>query len=171
MLLLSLDCSTYPWSDNVVLKQGGIKYHFWIFGLTRLWTEPRSPGPFANSLTTMPNVYNQVLNQAWFVTKLSLQNDMNILFRGVHFFWTALQRTFRAHFLWRQNDSVPDRKSIFLWFENFIQNSITKWAQKVLCVVIIDSPVKKEKLRQAYSVYWPVLSIVTDIKNDKTVAR
>ena len=25
------------------VKQGGIKYHFWVFGLTRPWIEPQSP--------------------------------------------------------------------------------------------------------------------------------
>ena len=33
------------------VKQGGIKYHFWVFGMTRPGIEPRSPGPLANTLT------------------------------------------------------------------------------------------------------------------------
>ena len=37
------------------VKQGSIKYHFfWVFGMTRPWIEPRSPGPLANTLTIMP---------------------------------------------------------------------------------------------------------------------
>ena len=36
------------------VKQGGIKYHFWVFGMTRPGVELRSPGPLANSLTIMP---------------------------------------------------------------------------------------------------------------------
>ena len=32
------------------VKQGGIKYHFWVFGMTRLGIEPQSPGPLANTL-------------------------------------------------------------------------------------------------------------------------
>ena len=34
----------------LIAKQGGIKYHFWVFGMTRLGIEPRSPGPLANNL-------------------------------------------------------------------------------------------------------------------------
>ena len=36
------------------VKQGGIKYHFWVFGMTRPRIEPRSPGPLANTLTARP---------------------------------------------------------------------------------------------------------------------
>ena len=31
------------------VKQGGIKYHFWVFGITRLGVEPWSPGPLAKT--------------------------------------------------------------------------------------------------------------------------
>ena len=36
------------------VKQGGIKYHFWDFGMTRPGIEPRSPGPSANTLKIRP---------------------------------------------------------------------------------------------------------------------
>ena len=36
------------------VKQGGIKYHFLVFGMTQPGIEPRSPGPLANTLTIMP---------------------------------------------------------------------------------------------------------------------
>ena len=36
------------------VKQGSIKYHFSVFGMTRPGIEPRSPGPLANTLTIMP---------------------------------------------------------------------------------------------------------------------
>ena len=36
------------------VKQGGIKYHFWVFGMTRPGIEPRSLGPLANTLTARP---------------------------------------------------------------------------------------------------------------------
>ena len=36
------------------VKQGCIKYHFWVFGMTRPWIEPKSPGSLANILTIMP---------------------------------------------------------------------------------------------------------------------
>ena len=34
------------------IKWGGIKYHFWVFGMTRPGTGPRSPGSLANTLPT-----------------------------------------------------------------------------------------------------------------------
>ena len=37
------------------VKQGDIKYHFWVFGMTRPRIEPRSPGPLANTLLIRPN--------------------------------------------------------------------------------------------------------------------
>ena len=36
------------------VKQGGIKYHIWVFGMTRPGIEPRSPGPLANTLLIRP---------------------------------------------------------------------------------------------------------------------
>ena len=36
------------------VKQGGIKYYFWVFGMTRPRIEPRSPGTMANSVTIVP---------------------------------------------------------------------------------------------------------------------
>ena len=36
------------------VKQGGIKYHFWVFGITRPGIEPRSPEPLASTLTILP---------------------------------------------------------------------------------------------------------------------
>ena len=44
----------YPWSVpyNARVKQGGMKYHFWIFGITQPGIEPRSPGPLVNNLHT-----------------------------------------------------------------------------------------------------------------------
>ena len=36
------------------IKQGGIKYHFNVFSMTRPGIEPRSPRPLANTLSTRP---------------------------------------------------------------------------------------------------------------------
>ena len=36
------------------VKQGGIKYHFWVFGMTPPGVETRSPGPLANTLLIWP---------------------------------------------------------------------------------------------------------------------
>ena len=35
----------YPYLIMMCVKQGTIKYHFWVFGMTRPGIEPRSPGP------------------------------------------------------------------------------------------------------------------------------
>ena len=51
VLLLSLDCSTLPLIPMLSVMQGGIKYHFWVFCMTRPGIEPRCPGPLANTLS------------------------------------------------------------------------------------------------------------------------
>ena len=43
-----------PYLIMLSVKQGGIKYHFWVFGMIWPGIEPRSPGPLANTLTIMP---------------------------------------------------------------------------------------------------------------------
>ena len=50
LLYFTLD----PYLIMLGVKQGGIKYHFWVFGMTRPGIEPRSPGPLANTLTARP---------------------------------------------------------------------------------------------------------------------
>ena len=36
------------------VKQSDIKYHFWVFGMTRPGIEPQFVGPLANTLPTRP---------------------------------------------------------------------------------------------------------------------
>ena len=38
-----------PYLIVLSTKQGGIKYHIWVFGINRPGIEPRSPGPLANT--------------------------------------------------------------------------------------------------------------------------
>ena len=52
LLYFTLD----PYLIMLSVKQGGIKYHFWVFGMTRPGIERRSPGPLANTLTPRPSV-------------------------------------------------------------------------------------------------------------------
>ena len=49
-----------PYLIMLSVMQGGIKYHFWVFGMTRLRIEPRSPGFLVNTLTIMPLPYTSV---------------------------------------------------------------------------------------------------------------
>ena len=42
------------------VKQGGIKYHFWVFGMNRPGIEPRTPGLLANTLLD-PNLVELIL--------------------------------------------------------------------------------------------------------------
>ena len=42
----------------VRVKQEGIKYYFWVFGMTRPGIEPQSPGPLANA--QLPWLMNQL---------------------------------------------------------------------------------------------------------------
>ena len=41
LLYFTLD----PYLIMLSVKQGGIKYYFWVFGMTRPGIEPWSPGP------------------------------------------------------------------------------------------------------------------------------
>ena len=47
-----------PYLIYLSAKQRGMKYHFWVFGMTRPGIEPRPPGPLANTLTIMPIISN-----------------------------------------------------------------------------------------------------------------
>ena len=38
-----------PYLLMLSVKQRGIKYHFWVFGMTRPGIEPKSPGPLTNT--------------------------------------------------------------------------------------------------------------------------
>ena len=56
MLHLSLDSSTLPLILTLLcweLSKATLSTSFWIFGITRPGTEPRSPGPLENTLTIM----------------------------------------------------------------------------------------------------------------------
>ena len=50
LLYFTLD----PYLKMLSVKQGDIKYHFKVFGMTRPGIERRSPGPLANTLTARP---------------------------------------------------------------------------------------------------------------------
>ena len=49
-----LQCILDPYLIMLSAKQGGIKYHFWVFGMTRPGIEPRSSGQLANTLLIRP---------------------------------------------------------------------------------------------------------------------
>ena len=42
-----------PYLKMLSIKHGGIKYNFWVFGMTRPWIELSFPGPWVNALTIM----------------------------------------------------------------------------------------------------------------------
>ena len=44
----------HPYLIMLSVKPGGIKYHFWVFGMTQPGIEPRSPRPLANTLRIKP---------------------------------------------------------------------------------------------------------------------
>ena len=46
-------------------KQGGIKCHFWVFGMTRPGIKPWFPGPLANTLLIRPMVSSLLIPQAF----------------------------------------------------------------------------------------------------------
>ena len=42
------------------VKQGGVKYHFWVFGITRPMIEPQSPRLLLNTIPARPTKCKQV---------------------------------------------------------------------------------------------------------------
>ena len=42
------------------VKQSSIKYHFWVFGMTRPGIEPSSPGALAKTLIIMPDIFQTI---------------------------------------------------------------------------------------------------------------
>ena len=56
------------------IKQGGIKYYFRVFGMTRPGIETRSPRPLANTRTIMPLVINYNVNS---INKIHLDSQLN----------------------------------------------------------------------------------------------
>ena len=51
-----------PYLINLSVKQDHIKFHFWVFCMTRPATKPRSPGLLANTLPTLPT-----RTKAWYI--------------------------------------------------------------------------------------------------------
>ena len=47
------------------LKQGGIKYHFWVLGVTQPVIEPRYPRPLGNIQLIMPSNPAELARQAF----------------------------------------------------------------------------------------------------------
>ena len=76
-LLLPLDCSTLPLIRTLYcwLLRSGFK----VFGMTRPWIEPRSPGPLPNILPTRPMSQGKTKNPA---SDLILKIYNELLSRG-----------------------------------------------------------------------------------------
>ena len=51
-----LDFKLDPYLIMLSVKEGGISYHFWVFGMTWPVVEPWSPGPLSNTLLIRPMV-------------------------------------------------------------------------------------------------------------------
>ena len=59
------------------VKQGGIKYHFWVFGMTRPGIEPRSPGSFS------PNWGSKKRNKKESMICLTAKSSQNFFVHGI----------------------------------------------------------------------------------------
>ena len=84
-------CYSFPWIAPLALdpylimlsvKQGDIKYHFWVFDMTWPQIEPQSYRPLVNTLTIMPMrrfvTFIRAYYSQWGCTRVS-QNFCNIL--------------------------------------------------------------------------------------------
>ena len=56
-----------PYLIILSVKQGHIKYHFWVFGMTWSGIEPQSPGPLANTLPRRPMGWYKPINKWMYV--------------------------------------------------------------------------------------------------------
>ena len=52
-----------PYLILLSVKQGGIKYHFWVFGMTLPGIEPVSPGSLANTLLIKKNTWYSTIKK------------------------------------------------------------------------------------------------------------
>ena len=63
------------------VKQGGIKFHFWVFGMNPPGIDPRSSEPLANSLNPRPCIYllkiSAMLNIWYKVSFMQSTADLN----------------------------------------------------------------------------------------------
>ena len=65
------------------VKQGAIKYHFWVFGMTQPGIEPQSPGP----------IYEQIIDKLNYLLHRNNRSNLTLqthdlykteLFVGIH---------------------------------------------------------------------------------------
>ena len=64
------------------VKQGGIKNHFWVFIMTWLGNESRSPGPLTNINCEQTNVYYSKEMIIWNHIIISIRLEYFILYDG-----------------------------------------------------------------------------------------
>ena len=69
-----------PYFIMPCVKQGGIKYHFWVFGMTRPGNDPCSRGPLANTLLIRPTLFAESSWEDW--------RSEGMLGSSVNVFWT-----------------------------------------------------------------------------------
>ena len=106
------------------VKQGSIKYHFWVFGMTRPGIEPRSPGPLVNTLTLMPiyiYIYIYLERERERERERSVEAMYYCLCVLFFLFSFSLQRIILSQFSWfkdflRTNKHRDVFVSVFLFF-------------------------------------------------------
>ena len=68
------------------VKQRGIKYHFWVFGMTRPGIEPRFPGPLANTNYIYLKYTRLFCNKPFIELKLTaIFTHMNFAYKNLQF--------------------------------------------------------------------------------------
>ena len=86
----------FPWIAQLTLdpyfvmlsvKQGGVKYHSWVFGMTRAGIESRSPGALVNTLTIVltDGPGNRVSVPGWVIPKTQKMALEASLFNTQHY--------------------------------------------------------------------------------------
>ena len=101
-----------PYLLMLSVKQGGIKYHFWVFGMTRPGIEPRSPGPLSNTLTSV-----LISNECFWV--FVWRQGLLMWF----FMWRLSKSLHVTRIMWDRHWRSLDENILdinIIWYENFL---------------------------------------------------
>ena len=115
MLYFTLD----PCLIMLSVKQGGIKYHFWVFGMIRPGMEPQFSRPLANTLLIRPMARFLLKHIAWTLQSENFKLELRVIWFGlvlwhINHFWL-----FNAKFF------------LYIYCTIFTINLCVKWTYNV----------------------------------------
>ena len=114
------------------VKEGGIKYHLKVFGMTRPGIEPRSPGPLTNTIPTRPrennwmHTFSQGISTIW-NTSAESRNWIRVAVFISYFRWSFVPMIAQSAGLYNtptaslQNDKTPANEHPDMTLNNLLQ--------------------------------------------------